>query len=105
MSDESTWTPEERWAAMLPCTEFIEIATDYLEGRMAPESRTRFEGHMRLCPGCDAYLDQMRQTIRIAGKLPEDTGLPPEARSKLLSAFRGWMAAPGPGAPGAPGGV
>jgi hypothetical protein len=35
------------------------------------------------------YLEQFRQTIRVLGRLPEES-LSTEARGALLEAFRGW---------------
>lgn len=45
------------------------------------------EAHLALCPGCQAYLDQMRVTIAELGHVPVDS-LPPEAQQALLDAFR-----------------
>ena len=76
-------------AAELSCRELVEMVTDYLEGRMSPADRDRFDAHLRGCPGCRAYLQQMRQTIRATGHLSEEALLP-EARDKLLALFRNW---------------
>jgi anti-sigma factor RsiW len=73
----------------LTCREFVELVTDYLEERMAPAERDRFEAHLAICPGCQAYLDQMRETIAALGRLTEER-LSPDARDALLAAFRGW---------------
>jgi hypothetical protein len=51
--------------------------------------RERFEAHLRLCDGCDAYLEQMRTTSRIAGTLTENHVEPP-ARDHLPRLFRDW---------------
>jgi anti-sigma factor RsiW len=63
--------------------------TDYLEGALAPEERTRFELHLVICPGCAAYVRQLRGTLGAAGRLSEES-LPPEPRDRLLRAFRDW---------------
>ena len=73
----------------MTCRELVEIITDYLEGRLAPVDRERFETHLIQCPGCRDYLDQMRQTISLVGILSEDN-LPPAARDRLLEAFQRW---------------
>jgi anti-sigma factor RsiW len=73
----------------LSCAELVELVTDYLEGRLAPEERQRFDDHVAVCEGCAAYLEQMRATIATAGRLRE-TDLPPELEERLLGAFRGW---------------
>ncbi len=78
-------------APNLTCQEFVELATDYLEEALPPEDRQRFEAHMALCPGCDIYLQQMRQTMRLLGRVTEES-LPPAGKDKLLAAFREWKA-------------
>ena len=73
----------------LPCRELVELVTDYLEDRLSPIDRARFEAHLTECEACRTYLEQFRQTIRVLGRLPEES-LSPEAREALLTAFRGW---------------
>jgi anti-sigma factor RsiW len=73
----------------LTCRELVELVTDYLEGALSPPERSRFEQHLAVCPGCAAHLRQMRETLRIAGRLSE-RDLPGEARESLLLAFRDW---------------
>jgi anti-sigma factor RsiW len=77
----------------LTCRELVELASDYLEEALDADDRARFEGHLTACNGCVAYLEQMRTTISIAGRLREDD-LDPAVRDRLLAAFRG---GPGPG--------
>ncbi len=73
------------------CRELVEVITDYLEGTMPARDRTRFEAHLRKCPYCVNYVQQMRETIAALGELSEES-LSPEARDRLLDAFRGWAA-------------
>lgn len=73
----------------LTCADLVELVTDYLEGVMSAEERSRFERHIVTCGGCAIYLDQMRETIRQAGRLREED-VAPEARDALLHTFRGW---------------
>lgn len=73
----------------LPCRELVELITDYLDDRLSPADRTRFEAHLAECEACRTYLEQFRQTIRVLGRLPQES-LSPEARDALLDAFRGW---------------
>jgi anti-sigma factor RsiW len=73
----------------LTCVELVELVTDYLEGLLSEAERVRFEEHLRACHGCTNYLEQMRATIALVGRIePED--LPESARAELLTAFRGW---------------
>lgn len=73
----------------MPCRELVELVTDYLEDRLSPLDRARFEAHLGECEACRTYLEQFRQTIRALGRLPEES-LSPEARASLVAAFRGW---------------
>jgi hypothetical protein len=76
---------------MMMCEQLVELVTEYLEDAMDADTRQRFEEHLALCPGCVTYLDQIRDTVRQAGRLqPED--LSPAARDHLLQAFDDWRA-------------
>ncbi len=75
------------------CKQIVELVTDYLEGRLPLEDRTRFEQHLVYCDGCRTYLQQMRQTIsaaRAAGGEP----LTPAQQEELVRLFRGWKKKP-----------
>ena len=74
-------------ATALRCRELVELVTDYLEGALSPADTARFEQHLTGCDGCVAYLDEIRTTIELAGRITEDT-ITPEARAELLHAFR-----------------
>ena len=76
----------------LSCRELVELVTDYLEGALSRSDRARFERHIKGCPHCTAYLEQMRQTLALLGRL-EEQSLPPAARDELLTAFRDWQSA------------
>ena len=73
----------------MSCKELTEVITEYLEGTLPESERARFEYHLGLCPGCQTYLEQMRQTVRAVGRLSEES-IPTEARNELLKAFRNW---------------
>jgi anti-sigma factor RsiW len=73
----------------LSCREFVELVTDYLEGALSPEDTTRFEGHIGRCTGCSTYLEQIRETIELTGRLTPES-LSSEAERTLLDAFRDW---------------
>ena len=73
----------------LSCRELVELVTDYLEGALPAPERTRFDDHIAGCEHCTAYLEQMRTTIELAGRL-EPEHVSPEAEAALLGAFRDW---------------
>jgi anti-sigma factor RsiW len=76
----------------MACQELVELVSDYLEGALPRRDRRRFERHIAGCPHCTEYLEQMRLTVRVAGRLTEDA-VPPQAMDDLLAAFRDWRAA------------
>ena len=73
----------------LTCRELVEVITEYLEETLPEIDRSRFEAHLAECPGCTIYLEQMRTTIRLSGRLTEDS-LGSRARTELLETFRSW---------------
>jgi anti-sigma factor RsiW len=72
----------------LACKEFVELVTDYLEGALPRGQRRSLEGHLKACPGCRTYLEQVRITIHSLGELPPVPPSDPETREHLLRAFR-----------------
>jgi anti-sigma factor RsiW len=75
----------------LPCQEMVELVTDYLESALPAAGRRSFEHHLALCRHCTAYLAQMRETIRLTGRLTADD-LTPEMRSDFTDLYRRWRA-------------
>lgn len=73
----------------LTCKELVELVTAYFEDALSANERLRFERHVSVCPGCSAYMEQMRQTITLVGELREQD-VSPTAEQQLLQAFRGW---------------
>ncbi|MEP6729890.1 MAG: zf-HC2 domain-containing protein [bacterium] len=73
----------------LTCKELVELVTDYLEEALSSVNKQRFDEHLRGCPFCRTYLDQMQHTIRTLGSLPEEA-IPPEGLDALLAHFRRW---------------
>lgn len=73
----------------LTCRELVELVTEWLEGTLPAPEQARFELHLAGCRHCRAYLRQIEDIIRLAGRLSERC-LPAEARDALLRAFRGW---------------
>jgi anti-sigma factor RsiW len=71
------------------CQQAVELVTDYLEGALSRRERRRFESHLRACPNCTAYLEQIRITIAVTGAVETDD-LTPEAREDLSALYRRW---------------
>jgi predicted anti-sigma-YlaC factor YlaD len=73
----------------LTCADLVELVSDYIEGALASEQRARFEEHLTICQGCVNYLDQIRTTIALTGRLRVDD-LSPEVQAELVSTFGNW---------------
>ncbi len=73
----------------LTCQELVELVTEYCEGTLCPEECARFEEHLAACPGCQTYVEQIRQTIRLLGRMRAEP-LSPAARDEILKCFRDW---------------
>ena len=51
----------------LTCAEFVELVTSFLEDALDAGAEHRFVEHISTCEGCESFLDQFRQTIRLLG--------------------------------------
>ena len=76
-------------AASIACVEVVELVTDYLDGALPDSLRARIDAHLAACRGCTAYLEQIRTTVRVTGRVGADD-VPTELRDRLLAAFRSW---------------
>jgi anti-sigma factor RsiW len=73
------------------CQDVVELVTDYLEGALDPDTRSRVREHLAGCEGCEIYVEQMRRTAAALGA----AGPPPleaSMRDRLLAAFQDWAA-------------
>jgi anti-sigma factor RsiW len=75
----------------LVCQEAIELMTEYLEGSLSRRQRRRLQAHLKACPNCSAYLEQIRITIRLSGAI-EPADLSPGAVDELTELYRRWRA-------------
>jgi hypothetical protein len=75
----------------LSCQELVELVTSYFEDALPGAERASFEHHIGGCTGCHEYVQQMRTTIELTGRLTT-ADLSPGAEAKLLTVFRDWKA-------------
>ena len=80
---------DDNLADDLSCEELVELVTDYIDGVLDRDTEARFVLHATSCPGCEIYLQQLRDTIAAIGTLGPEA-LDPQVRDDLLGAFRGW---------------
>jgi len=71
------------------CRDVVELMTDYLEGALSPADAARFEGHIAGCDGCRAYLEQMRATRQLTGRVADEP-MSDALREEIVTAFRTW---------------
>jgi anti-sigma factor RsiW len=71
----------------LVCQQIVEMITDYLEEALSRSERRRFEAHLEGCEHCTEYLDQMRVTIRLTGRLQSED-LTPAMREEFAALYR-----------------
>jgi anti-sigma factor RsiW len=73
------------------CREFVEVLTDYLEGALDAHERAEIERHIVICRGCSNYIELLRSTIDLLGRL--DAAAPAdEPATAALAIFRQWQA-------------
>lgn len=54
------------------CRDVVEnLLADYLDGRLSPEDRERFEEHLRGCDRCGPFVESYRQVVAGLSRLPE----------------------------------
>ena len=70
----------------ITCKEFAELVTAHEDGVLPERDRIRFESHSEQCPGCRAYLQQLRLTIGALRSLPRETA-EPENLDELTRTF------------------
>ncbi len=73
--------------AELACVDAVELATDYLEGALAPKDAARFEHHLEICVGCMTYFEQIEALSQMLPALATDD-FPTRIQRQLLSAFQ-----------------
>jgi anti-sigma factor RsiW len=76
-------------AGELSCRELVDLVTEYLEGELPRSERDRFDAHIAGCDACTSYLEQIRRTIDLTGRLTPDS-LEPRIRDALLAELRDW---------------
>jgi anti-sigma factor RsiW len=88
----------ERFPADLPCDRFVELVTEYLEGALTADERSRVDAHVAICAGCQVVLEQWREVVRLTGRLAESDvdEIDPDARAALMTTFRELHGRPAP---------
>ncbi|MBV9324100.1 MAG: zf-HC2 domain-containing protein [Chloroflexi bacterium] len=82
-------TPHASPSDEIVCRELVELVTPYLEGALPADERALVDQHLASCDGCEAYVQQMRLTIRAVGHVSEDA-ITSKTRDDVLAIFRSW---------------
>ena len=82
--------PTQEFEHGYTCNQVVELATDYVEGALPPELVEPFEMHLNFCDGCFSFIEQIRTTAELGGRMTEEQ-IPEETKAKLLAAFRDWQ--------------
>ena len=85
MADSSGAGPDD-----LACIDLVNRATEYLDGELDESQRARIEGHLEVCDGCRAALDQFQTVIQLVGRLtPADVArIDALTRERLMATLR-----------------
>ena len=73
------------------CQELAELMTDYLEGALPRAQHALFDLHLAGCRDCTLYVEQMRATVAVTGRIAAED-IPAELQGELLAVFRQWAA-------------
>ena len=74
----------------LPCNQFVELVTEYLDDALTLDERARVDAHLADCPYCSDVLAQWQLVIAVTGRLRGDEveTIDPDVRTSLMDAFR-----------------
>lgn len=71
---------------VMTCSELVELATAHLDGALHARSRALVNRHLLHCRGCMNYLEQLRITMHVVGRIGAEP-LNAAYRNRLLDAF------------------
>jgi anti-sigma factor RsiW len=71
----------------LQCREVVEVLTDYLDGALPPADRVALEQHLLFCQPCAVFLEQLRASIALTGRIEEED-VPEEVLDRMSQMFR-----------------
>jgi hypothetical protein len=73
----------------LTCREVVELATDHFEAALAARDSERFAAHVAGCPGCQAYLRQLRITVDVVHTAADHAPFDTDGLRWAFGAWRG----------------
>lgn len=73
--------------APLVCQQLVELVSDYLDGGLDDLDRRRVENHLAGCDGCTAYVEQVRELLRLTAGVGPERHLPDPVMQSLRARF------------------
>ena len=71
------------------CQQMVELISDYIEGTLPRKTHQRVAAHLAMCDACPGYVEQLRATIALTGRLREED-IEPHVMDELLDVLRTW---------------
>ena len=71
----------------MTCVELLDAVSDALDGTLAEDVQGEFDAHLRACPACRNYVEQLRISIESLKRIPKK-GRPNPRRDALIEAYR-----------------
>ena len=68
------------------CSEVVTVLTDYFDGALPADERVALEQHLLFCEGCVSFVDQLRTTVGLTGRLVQED-VPTPVMDRLLQMF------------------
>ncbi len=71
----------------MKCQGYLAGFSDYQDGMLSSEERSRFEGHRQRCPSCARYTEVFERSREVVRRLPS-VEVSPEFRTRLNARIR-----------------
>jgi anti-sigma factor (TIGR02949 family) len=68
------------------CREIFARLSEYIDDELPADLCSRLESHMEDCPPCRVFLDSLRRTVGLIGRL-EDPPMPEDLRRAVREAY------------------
>lgn len=76
--------PQEREVAGMRCSQVLEVLSDYLDGDLDANRRTRVEEHLRGCDWCARFGTTVGETVRaLRSQLGAEEAMPMDVAARL----------------------
>ena len=80
------WIAKISGRGEIDCPEVRNLSFDYLEDDLPPETQTKVQAHLGVCPSCTASIKSLASTISLLGRLPRSQP-PPSLKRNIREQF------------------